>query len=243
MLPSAGRHPMDERDLPSSAMGEAPSDGDSEVSDDASILAKRADADLVDGVRRGDARAVAAFYDRVHPIIDRKLRRLLGIHDADFDDMMQNSLIELIRSRDRFRGEGSLEGWVAVVSSRVVYRQIRERRSERRIFAATPADQTEQTTADPDAEEQSATLELLARVRGHLDALDPVKAWTYILHDVIGHSLAEVAEITNASLSATQSRLFRGRRDLEERLAANGELAASLRATATGASDKTGGQL
>lgn len=190
------------------------------------------DIALISGVRRGDPRALAAFYERVKPIIERRLRRLLGIHDADFDDMMQNALIELIRSVDRFRGEGSLDGWVAVVSSRVVYRHIRERRSERRIFAASPVDENEVARETADVEQQSSTKELLARVRRHLDALDPIKAWTYVLHDVMGHSLAEVAEITNASPSATQSRLFRGRRELEERISDDVELASSLRALA-----------
>jgi RNA polymerase sigma-70 factor (ECF subfamily) len=200
------------------------------VSDDS---AKRdGDLELVARVSRGDARAMAAFYDRVRPIIDRKLRRLLGIHDADFDDMVQNSLIELMRSLDRFRGEGALDGWVGVVSARVVFRQIRERRSERRIFAAAPTDGATELLDTADVEEESSARELLTRVRNHLDAIDPVKAWTYVLHDVVGHSLAEVAEITNASIPATQSRLFRGRRELEERIAADVELASQLRARA-----------
>lgn len=176
-------------------------------------------------------RATAAFYDRVRPIIHGKLRRLLGIHDADFDDMMQNSLIELIRSLDRFRGEGSLDGWVAVVSSRVVYRHIRARRSERRVFDTRSVDDGEAFDR-ADLESDSSARELLVRVRRHLDTLEPVKAWTYLLHDVLGHSLAEVAEITSATVAAAQSRLFRGRRELEERLAADVELAALLRANA-----------
>ncbi|MDB4934596.1 MAG: polymerase, sigma-24 subunit, subfamily [Labilithrix sp.] len=200
----------------------------SEVSDDA---AER-DIDLVARVAAGDPRAIAAFYDRVRPIIERKLRRLLGIHDADFDDMVQNSLIQLIRSVDRFRGDGSLDGWVAIVSARVVFRHIRERRSERRIFAAAPVDAAHDLLDEADVEEGSSSRELLARVRRHLDAIDPVKAWTYVLHDVLGHSLAEVAEITNASLPATQSRLFRGRRELEDRIRGDAELASRLRARA-----------
>ena len=188
------------------------------------------DVALVAAVGRGDARAIASFYDRVRPIIDRKLKRLLGIHDADFDDMVQNSLIELMRSLDHYRGEGSLDGWVGVVSARVVFREIRERRSERRIFAAPPADGATELLDATDLEESSSARELLARVRTHLDACDPVKAWTYVLHDVLGHTLAEVAEITGASLPATQSRLFRGRLELEERIAADVELASRLRA-------------
>ena len=196
-----------------------------------SVAQDEADDDvaLVAAVARGEARAIASFYDRVRPIIDRKLKRLLGIHDADFDDMVQNSLIELMRSLDRYRGDGSLDGWVGVVSARVVFREIRERKSERRVFAAAPADAAAELLDATDLEESSAARELLARVRTHLDACEPVKAWTYVLHDVLGHTLAEVAEITGASLSATQSRLFRGRLELEERIAADTELASRLR--------------
>lgn len=204
-----------------------PNDG-SEVSGETA----RSDDDLalVLAVSRGDARAIASFYDRVRPIIDRKLKRLLGIHDADFDDMVQNSLIELMRSLDHYRGEGSLDGWVGVVSARVVFREIRERKSERRIFAAVPADSATELLDTADLEESSSARELLTRVRAHLDACDPVKAWTYVLHDVLGHTLAEVAEITGATLSATQSRLFRGRLELESRLAGDVELSSRLRA-------------
>ncbi len=185
------------------------------------------DGELVLGVRRGDPRAVAAFYERVRPVIDRRLRRLLGIHDADYDDMVQNSLIELIRSIHRFRGDGSLEGWVSIVASRVVYRELRDRRSERRVFDPSSCDDGSDTAAADDAE--SASRELLLRVHKHLDALDPIKAWTYLLHDVIGHSLTEVAEITSSSVSAAQSRLFRGRRELEDRLSSDADLASLLR--------------
>lgn len=204
-----------------------PNDG-SEVSGETA----RSDDDLalVLAVSRGDARAIASFYDRVRPIIDRKLKRLLGIHDADFDDMVQNSLIELMRSLDHYRGEGSLDGWVGVVSARVVFREIRDRKSERRIFAAVPADSATELLDTADLEESSSARELLTRVRAHLDACDPVKAWTYVLHDVLGHTLAEVAEITGATLSATQSRLFRGRLELESRLAGDVELSSRLRA-------------
>ena len=233
MHPMAVRHSFDEDERRSGAMLRSrPLHNDGNDGSEVSGETARRDDEvaLIVAVRRGDARAIASFYDRVRPIIDRKLKRLLGIHDADFDDMVQNSLIELMRSLDHYRGEGSLDGWVGVVSARVVFREIRERKSERRIFAAVPADASAELLDATDLEESSSARELLLRVRAHLDACDPVKAWTYVLHDVLGHTLAEVAEITGASLSATQSRLFRGRLELEDRLAADAELASRLRA-------------
>lgn len=195
--------------------------------DDARSDRCRDDVELVAAVRRAEPRAVEALYDRVRPVIDRTLARLLGVHDADFDDMVQNSLIELVRSVGSYRGEGSLDGWVATLSARVVYRHIRARRAERLVFdAAMPNDMIVADAADVEAE--SAARELIARIRAHLGAIDEAKAWTYLLHDVYGYSLAEIAEITGVSVAAAQSRLVRGRRALEERLADDPELATAL---------------
>jgi DNA-directed RNA polymerase specialized sigma24 family protein len=65
----------------------------------------------------------------------------------------------------------------------------------------------------------------MRRVLSHLAAIDVTKAWTFLLHDVCGYDLREIAEITGASLTATQTRLVRGRREVHERIAADPELA------------------
>jgi RNA polymerase sigma-70 factor (ECF subfamily) len=57
----------------------------------------------------------------------------------------------------------------------------------------------------------------------HLADMDPDRAETVIIHDVFGVSLAETAKLTSASLSAAQSRLVRGRRDIRKRMATDGE--------------------
>jgi RNA polymerase sigma-70 factor (ECF subfamily) len=179
------------------------------------------DAQLLDAVRRGDPSAAGALHDRARPLVVRTVARLLGRTDWDREDLVQQALIELVTTIERFRGDCTLDGWISMISARVVYKHIRKRKTERRVFAGPMIDDVigaQRTGRD------AALRGLIERVRAHLDALEPKKAWTFMLHDVCGYDLREIAEITGASVAAAQTRLTRGRRELHERIAADPEL-------------------
>jgi RNA polymerase sigma-70 factor (ECF subfamily) len=169
------------------------------------------DRQLLEAVVRGDTRASAAFYDRLKPVIERTLGRLLGGKDAAYEDLFQQTLVALVESIDRFRNECPLEAWASVVAARVVYRHIRRRRLERRLFVVSDVEQEILPRAAPAA---LALRSAIRRVEGHLREVSEERSWTFLLHDVMGFGLSEVAAITGASESAAQSRLVRGRKEI-----------------------------
>ena len=180
--------------------------------------------ELVDKVRAGDASAAGQFYDRLRPVVEAALRRLLGPGDSDFEDLAQVSLIEIIRSLVRYRGDCAVETWASAVTANVVFKQLRRRKLERTIFER-------QTLAEDKAGDSGDTAELrglISRVTGHLREMPEVRATVFLLHDVFGYDLREVAAIVGSSVSATQSKLVRGRRDLHRRIAADADLASAL---------------
>jgi RNA polymerase sigma-70 factor (ECF subfamily) len=182
------------------------------------------DARLVAAVRNGNAGVAGPFYDRTRPMVEKTVRRLLGAGDNDFDDLMQISMIEILNSLDRFRGECSLDTWAITIAANVVCKHIRRRGLERTIFArgVEPEDV-------PRSWHQRPLLRgMVDRVMYHLQDMVFDRAWTFLLHDVHGYSLEEIATITGATVSAAQSRLVRGRRELHERIARDPDLASGL---------------
>jgi len=185
------------------------------------------DTTLLSGLKARDPSASAAFYARVRPILDRTLARLLGARDSEYEDVAQRALYELVSTIDRFRGECPLEAWASIVTARVAYRTIRRRRAERRLFVdEQPPDISLATRSHSGA---VAARQAIERVRAELTRMNPDRVWTFLLHDVYGYDLKEVGQITGVSLSAAQSRLVRGRREIHERIAEDVALARFLK--------------
>jgi RNA polymerase sigma-70 factor, ECF subfamily len=182
------------------------------------------DARLVAAVRSGNSGMAGAFYDRTRPVVEKTVLRLLGARDSDSDDLVQVAMIELIHSLDRFRGECSLDTWSSTIAGNVVYKHIRRRSLERSIFSRELAPEE----VPRSTHQQPVLRGMVDRVMRHLEAMAHERAWTFLLHDVHGYSLDEVASITGASVAAAQSRLVRGRRELHERIAGDPDLAGGL---------------
>ena len=176
---------------------------------------------IIDAVVRGDDRIAGLLYDRLVGTVDRTLYRIFGRREPDHDDLVQASFeqIVLTLARKRFAGACSLSTWAATVASHVGLNALRSRRRERRVVArgdgdGDVADLPPPASSARDVERAMGARFELERLREHLATIDPVKAETLVLHDVLGHELAEVAVLTGVSVAAAQSRLVRGRREL-----------------------------
>jgi RNA polymerase sigma-70 factor (ECF subfamily) len=185
------------------------------------------DTEIIAAVRQGDACGATALYHRARPQVDRTLVRVLGGRDREHEDFAQIALIEIVQSLRAYRGDCSLDTWVSRITARTVFKQLRRRQSDRRMFDAD-ASAGDAIASSTDTGRDVAARSLSRRVRSHLDAMDPLKSWTVILHDVCGHDLREIAEITECTVTAAQTRLSRGRIDLHERIERDPELAGEM---------------
>jgi RNA polymerase sigma-70 factor (ECF subfamily) len=155
------------------------------------------------------------------------LYKLLGGKDRDFADLAQVALIELVTTIGRYRGDCVLDTWVSTVTAHVVYKHLRRRQAERRLLQTIVS---EEDLGAPFGRwgREALARDALRRVAAHLTKIDEGHGWAYLLHDVFGYDMREVAHILGISAAAAQSRLVRGRKQLHERIAADPELAPLL---------------
>ena len=182
------------------------------------------DLHLIAALRAGDTSWAAELHDRVRPRMEKTVRRLLGGRDPDQEDIVQHALIELVSNIDQYRGDCPVESWASAIAAHAVYNHIRRRQVERRIFRTLSHGLLERATSPLRVGREGLVHSALGRVLAHLDAMDETRAWTFFLHDVWGYDLREVAEITGVSTSAAQTRLVRGRQEIRQRIAGDGEL-------------------
>ena len=209
------------------------------------------DAQLLAAIRAGDEAAAAELHDRLRPRVDATIRALLGVNHFEHDDLAQQSCVEVVLSLERYRGECSLETWARSITARIVFKYLRRRTTERKIFrqsssssrhsdsrgassSSSPPGSSSNSPSDfPDPPSSNLKRQIIAkdladRVRMHLDTMDPAKAEAFLLHDVCGFDAREVARIAEISEAAAHARIARGRRELQALLQADPELRDAL---------------
>jgi RNA polymerase sigma-70 factor (ECF subfamily) len=178
---------------------------------------------LVQAFERGAPGAGAELYDRLLPVVDAALFRILGRREYDHADLVQSAFEQVVvtLSKRTFERGCSLAGWASVIACHVGLNALRARRRERNVVDRNGPDDPAAVPAarDPHPDEQLRARHELAAVRRHLADMDPDRV-TALLLKAQGYDLSEIARLTHTSVAAAQSRVSRGRREIKERLRA-----------------------
>ena len=88
---------------------------------------------LLDGAARGEPEAVRGFIDAVGPTVYGFVFARVGGNEAVAEDLLQETLVEALRSARTFRGDASLRTWACSIARR---RLARHYEKERRAAVA-----------------------------------------------------------------------------------------------------------
>lgn len=177
---------------------------------------------MVRDFEEGRPGAGARLYDRLLPVVDGTLVRVLGRREYDHADLVQSAFEQIVSTlcKRSFGHACSLAGWASVIACHVGLNAVRSRRRERSVVdrdrgVDAPTDQDPHGGSHPEARLRAR--DDLAAVRRHLAKMDPHRVTAVLLH-AQGYELTEIAALTNTSVAAAQSRLSRGRREVVARL-------------------------
>jgi RNA polymerase sigma-70 factor (ECF subfamily) len=185
-------------------------------------------AALARGALAGDRPKLAALLRAVAPTMLRAVRAVMGPHDADASDALQESLIALGPALKGFESRSSVLSFargVAVRTALSARRQARRRRHHTTEAASVlgPLGHSGDLGAT-DAEAVGAARRRDA-FREILDELPPEQAEALALRVVMGRSLGEVAAVSGAPINTIRSRIRLAKEHLRRRIAADRALA------------------
>ncbi len=169
------------------------------------------------------------FEEEALPHLDAVFRfalRLSAGRPDEAEDVVQDTFLRAYRAWETYERGTNCRSWLFTICRNVF---LRRREREGRL-AETPLSQIQVPTSSlpawrllassPDANPEQAFFESFidAEVLGAVDSLPPEFREAVILSDLQGLSYAEISDILMVPLGTVKSRLFRGRRLLQERL-------------------------
>jgi len=173
--------------------------------------------DLVDKARN---RYPGAFDELYYAYVDRVQRQLYGIvgADADIDDLVQQTFVQVYRNLEGFRGDSSFSTWLHRIAVNVALGHLRKKKrwfNLREAVTNQPEDPSIYEATPLRSAECRETRELLAAV---LDKLKPKKRVVFVLYEIEGHTLEEIATIVDSSVNTVAGRLRAARLEIRRAL-------------------------
>ncbi len=153
----------------------------------------------------------------------RTALRLCQGHEADAEDLLQDTALRAFNSYGQLREPSAARSWLFTILSRTHLNRVRSRR-RRAETVSTDLDQPvfEAALADwaplPSPADTLETRQLGEQLTRAMDGLPPELRTAILLVDVEGFTQREVAGMVGVPEGTVASRLFRGRRQLRTAL-------------------------
>jgi RNA polymerase sigma-70 factor (ECF subfamily) len=148
-------------------------------------------------------------FDENAPFVWRTLR-YLGVPESDLADVCQEVFITVHRKLAGFEGRSALRTWLYRICQRAASDFRRRAYVRREIVREDP------TGRAPPAVDGVGHLEARNALNFALEKLDPTRREVFVLYEIEGLTMKEVAEILECPLQTAYSRLHAARRQLVE---------------------------
>ncbi len=165
---------------------------------------------ILSGCRKGKRKAQEALFR----LYSDKMFGVCRYYTRDYseaEDVLHDGFLKVFDKINKYRGDGSLEGWIR----RVIINTALERfRKQSRMFAITEVDESIMDDQFTSAEDQISATELMEIIM----ELSPKYRLVFNLYAIDGFSHKEIADRLNISEGTSKSNLARARIILQKKV-------------------------
>jgi RNA polymerase sigma-70 factor, ECF subfamily len=169
---------------------------------------------------RVDRAAAEQLLVRVRPRVQYAVRILMK-NDRDIDDVLSQTMLEILESIGNYKGKGSLEAWAGKIAFYTVTGHTKRRRMIERVMIPDTMDAGVNRITP---EQETTRRRLRQKLSKTLEKLPKERRTTLVLRLVFGHSIAEIASLTNVPINTVRSRLRTGLRELRKSVSIEREI-------------------
>ncbi|MBK6364475.1 MAG: RNA polymerase sigma factor [Saprospiraceae bacterium] len=163
------------------------------------------DSSIISGCKRGRESAYKALVEKYSPALLAVCIRYM-IDKEHAKDVLQDSLIKIIRNIDQFEEKGSLRNWLITIVVNTCLKEIKKYRHLEDIDSVLNEENREMSAID------DLHVKDLLNV---LNQLPDMQRIIFNLHAVEGYSHAEIATLMNIAESSSRVYLTRARQFLQ----------------------------
>jgi RNA polymerase sigma factor (sigma-70 family) len=168
------------------------------------------DSDLIRGCLSGDSRMQEALYNRFAPKMYAVCLRYSNNAD-DAQDLLQEGFVKIFKNLDRFRAEGSFEGWVRRV---FVNTSIEHYRRKVNLVSASDREEAYIEDHSSNALDKLAEKDIIKLVQ----ELSPGYRAVFNMYAIEGYSHKEIGAILGISEGTSKSQLARAKGILQKKV-------------------------
>lgn len=179
---------------------------------------------LVDKARQGDRQALARIVSENEGLVYNTALRLLA-NEEEAECVLQETFLKVFQAIQDFKGQSSLSTWIYRIATNFALMRLRDRKKqmndldnvESHIKTETLESFNKSLGVNPLRSVMNS--ELREEMEKAIEELPPKFRSVFVLKDIEGLSLKEIADMTDMSLAAVKSNLHRARLALRDRLA------------------------
>jgi RNA polymerase sigma-70 factor, ECF subfamily len=179
------------------------------------------DEELIGRVRGGETRLFGELVRRYQDPVFAMALRLLG-DASDAEDVAQEAFLRVHRGLEGFKGDAKFSTWLYRITCNLCTDWLRKNRRHGRKMTSLEA-ATELVDTRVQLERGLEEAEELQSLRTALDGLRERYRSLVILHYYQGLPCQQISEIMGMPMKTVETRLYRARRMLRERLEKSGQ--------------------